>query len=112
MAVTLSNIKKVVAGNSVRVSGKITGPASYTTGGETLTATQIGQLTGGQSSTALTSIITFDPSATDATNFRSPVLDVTNKKVLYVAGATQVASTTDLSSLTIGFEALVQISNG
>lgn len=112
MAVTLGSVKKVIAGNSIRITGTITGPASYTTGGETLTATQIGQLTGGQSSTSLSSIVTFDPSQTDAANFRSPVLDITNKKVLYAAGATQVTSTTDLSALTIGFEALVKVVNG
>lgn len=112
MAVTLSNIKKVVAGNSIRVTGTCTGPASYTTGGETLTATQIRQITGGQSSTLLTSVLSFDPSATDASNFRTLVLDITNKKMLFVAGSTQVTSTTDLSAVALNFEVLCQVVNG
>lgn len=112
MSVTLSNVKRVVAGNSVRITGSCTGPASYTTGGETLTATQIRQLTAGASSTSLASVIAFDPDASDATNFRTLVLDKTNGKMLFVAGATQVASTTNLSAVTLNFELVAQIVNG
>jgi hypothetical protein len=112
MSVTLTNIKRVVAGNSLRVCGTVTGPASYTTGGETLTATQIRQLTGNQSATSLASVFSFDPDSSDATNFRTLVLDKTNLKMLFVAGATQVASTTNLSAVSLNFEALVQIVNG
>ena len=116
MAVTLTNIKKVVAGNHCRVTGKITGPASYTTGGETLTATQIAQLTeaaGGanRSTTSLASVLQFD-SEVEAANLRSVVLDRTNLKVKFVAGSTEVAAATNLSAVSIPFEAITLISNG
>ena len=111
MAVTLS-IKRVIAGNHKRIIGTITGPASYTNpGGEALTAAQIKQLTDGLSGTSLASVTVFDGEV-DATNFRTPVLDKTNKKVIFVAGATQVTNGTDLSGLTVGFEAVLAPVNG
>lgn len=111
MAVTLSNVKRVVAGNQKRIVGTITGPASYTTGGEVLTANQIKQLTDGKSSTVLSTVLAFD-SETEPANFRMLVLDRTNLKVLFVAGATQVASTTNLSAVAINFEIVVDVVNG
>lgn len=117
MAVTLTNLKKVVAGNHCRVVGTITGPASYTSpGGELLTATQIAQLTeaaGGtnRSTTSLASIRSFD-SEVEPANFRSLVLDRTNLKVKFVAGSTEVANATNLSAVAINFEAITNVSNG
>jgi hypothetical protein len=117
MAVTITNLKRIAAGNYTRVVGTITGPASYTTGGETLTAAQIATLTtvpvsgGNRSTTSLTSLLTFD-SETEPANLRSIVLDRTNVKVKFVAGSTEVASTTNLSAVSINFEAVTSVANG
>lgn len=110
MAVTLNNVRRIVAGNHVRIVGSVTGPASYTTGGETLSAAQIAALTDGDSTTALTSCLSFD-SEVEPANFRNLTLDRTNKKILFAAGATQVAGATNLSAVTINFEAIVRSSN-
>lgn len=117
MAVTFTNVKKVAAGNHNRVTGTITGPASYTTGGETLTAQQIADLTtvpvsgGNRSTTSLASIRFFDAEVEPA-NLRSLVLDRTNLKVLFTVAGAQVASTTNLSAVSINFEAITNITNG
>lgn len=110
MAVTFSNVRRVVAGNHVRVVGTITGPASYTTGGETLSAAQIQILTNGGSKTSLSGCLTFD-SEVEPANFRNLVLDRTNLKMLFSAGATQVVSTTNLSAVAINFESIVEVDN-
>lgn len=112
MAVTFNVVRRVVSDNAIRITGTVTGPASYTTGGETLSAAQIKLLTDGDSSTALSASgpYSFD-SEVEPANFRSLVLDRTNKKLLFTAGATQVTSTTDLHLLSIAFEAIVRVAN-
>jgi hypothetical protein len=110
MAVTLTNVRRIVAGNSVRIVGSVTGPASYTTGGETLSAAQISTLTDGDSTTALTANLTFD-SEVVPTSFRAMVLDRTNKKLLFTTAFAEVASTTNLSAVSINFESIVRTSN-
>jgi hypothetical protein len=111
MAVTLSNVKRVLDNNAFRIVGTCTGPASYTTGGELLTATQIKQLTNGASSTSLASVAVFD-SEVESANFRSLVLDRTNLKVMFVAGATQVTNATDIHLVAINFELVLTPVNG
>lgn len=110
MAVVFNNVRRIVAGNSVRIVGSVTGPASYTTGGETLTAAQIGALTDGDSTTALTANLSWD-SEVEPTNFRATVLDRTNKKLLFVTAFAQVANATDLHLVTINFESIVKTGN-
>lgn len=110
MAVTLNNVRRVVTGNSVRIVGSVTGPASYTTGGETLTAAQIRALTDGDSTTALTSNLIWD-SEVEPANFRATVLDRTNKKLKFTTAFAEVAATTNLSAVTINFEAIIRTVN-
>lgn len=110
MAVTLNNVRRIVAGNHVRIVGSVTGPASYTTGGETLSAAQISVLTDGDSTTALTPNLVWD-SEVEPTNFRATVLDRTNKKLKFVTAFAEVASLTNLSAVTINFEAVVKTGN-
>lgn len=111
MAVTLTNVKRINSGNAYRVVGTITGPASYTTGGETLTAAQIKQLTNGLSATSLAAVALFD-SEIEPANFRNTVLDRTNLKVKFVAAATEVGAATNLSAVSIGFELILTPVNG
>lgn len=114
MAVTLNNVRRVITGNAVRIVGSVTGPASYTTGGETLTASQIRALTDGDSTTSLAGTnsgpLAFD-SEVEPANLRALVLDRTNKKMLFTVAGAQVANATNLSAVTINFEAVVRVVN-
>lgn len=114
MAVVFSKVRKVVEGNSVRITGTVTGPASYTTGGETLSAAQIRLLTDGESTTSLT-VANAGPFTWDSevvvTSFRSTVIDRTNKKILFTTAFAEVASTTNLSAVSINFESLIRVGN-
>jgi hypothetical protein len=110
MAVTMNNVRRIVAGNSVRIVGSITGPASYTTGGETLSAAQIAALTDGDSTTSLSNNLTFD-SEVVPTSFRATVLDRTNKKLMFTTAFAEVANATNLSAVTINFESIVRVAN-
>lgn len=114
MAVTLTKVRRIVEGNSVRITGSVTGPASYTTGGETLSAAQIRVLTDGESTTSLI-VTNAGPFTWDSevvpTSFRSTVLDRTNKKLMFTTAFAEVASTTNLSAVTINFESLIRVSN-
>jgi hypothetical protein len=106
MAVTLSVAKRLASGNTRRVIVDVTGPASYTTGGELLTAAQQNYLfpeLGSGQSLAMSACVYFD-SETEPANFRSLVLDKTNNKMLFTAAGAQVASTTNLSAVTIRCE--------
>lgn len=111
MAVTLTAVKRISSGNTKRITGTVTGPASYTTGGETLTAAQIKQLTDGASGTVLTNVQLFD-SEVEPANFRALVIDKTNKKMLFTVAGAQVANATNLSAVSINFEALLDVVNG
>lgn len=110
MAVTLNNVRRIVAGNSVRIVGSVTGPASYTTGGETLSAAQIAALTDGDSTTVLTSNLSFDSEVVPS-SFRALVLDRTNKKMMFTTAFAEVANATNLSAVTINFESIVKVAN-
>lgn len=114
MAVVFSKVKKVVSDNGIRITGTVTGPASYTTGGETLSAAQIRLLTDGESTTSLV-VTNAGPYTWDSevvpTSFRSMVLDRPNKKILFTTAFAEVASTTNLSAVAINFEALIRVAN-
>lgn len=106
MAVTLSVVKRISAGNARRVIVDVTGPASYTTGGEALTAAQQTYLMpeAGVVASADFSKATYFDSEVEPANFRSLVLDKTNNKMLFAAGGTQVGAATNLSAVTIRCE--------
>jgi len=110
MAVTLNNVRRIVSGNSIRIVGSVTGPASYTTGGETLSAAQIRVLTDGDSTTALTANLSWD-SEVVPTSFRATILDRANKKIMFTTAFAEVASTTNLSAVTINFESIIRTGN-
>lgn len=114
MAVVFNNVRRTVQGNTVRVVGSVTGPASYTTNGETLSAAQIKALTDGDSTTSLvlanTGPFAFD-SEVEPANLRALVLDRTNKKIKFTVAGAEVANATNLSAVTISFEALVRVAN-
>lgn len=119
MAVTLNNVRRKVTGDgSVEILGTCVGPASYTTGGEVLSAAQIKILTDGDSTTALTAPSATTPGApiefeseTEPANLRSLVLDRANKKMKFVAGATEVANLTNLSAVFVNFRVVTKAVN-
>lgn len=97
MAVTIAAVRKASEG-SVRVNYvDITGPASYTTGGETLSASDINSLVGHAGS--LIGDLTYF-GAEPTSGGHTLVLDRTNSKILYFNGTTQIANTTNLSTFT------------
>lgn len=101
MAVTLAVVKRNVVGAQNVVTFDCTGPASYTTGGETLTAAQYGQLLGASPPAAAAfSSVQFFESERDTVG-RQLVLDKANNKMMYFAAGAEVASTTNLSAVVI-----------
>lgn len=103
MAVTIAIVKRNVEGAAREVVVDVTGPASYTTGGETLTAAQQAQLfpENGAPAAADFSKATFFESEVETANARYCILDKTNNKMMFFAGSTQVANATNLSAVTI-----------
>lgn len=114
MAVTFTNVRRSINDNTIRIVGSVTGPASYTTGGETLTAAQIKLLTDGDSTTSLTGAnsgpFSFD-SEVVPTSFRALVLDRTNKKLMFTTAFAEVSAAVNLSAVSINFEAVVRLAN-
>ena|SRR5215831_7333988 len=103
MAVTIAIVKRNVEGQSIEVLADVTGPASYTTGGEALTAAQQTQLFPQQGSPAaadFTKAVFFE-SEVEGVNARFLVLDKVNNKMMFWAGSTQVGAATNLSAVTI-----------
>lgn len=97
MAVTIAVVKRSVEGNRQTVYADVTGPASYTTGGEDLSQSDLNKLLarpGGKIGE-----VTFF-AAEDSTGGHALVLDRANSKVLYFNGTTQIAATTNLSAVT------------
>lgn len=98
MAVTTTVLKHGYGNNSRVTILDVTGPASYTTGGETLTAAQINQLANLPAS-KIGDLHSFD-SETNTAGY-TIALDRTNSKILFFTGGSQVASTTNLSAVTV-----------
>lgn len=103
MAVTIAIVSRSVAGNAREVIADITGPASYTTGGELLTAAQQAQLfpeLGGNPTLNMNAIKFFDAEvnlgATPA--LLSCTIDKTNNKIAFTAAGAQAASLANLSA--------------
>lgn len=97
MAVTITVRKRSVAGNRKTVYADITGPASYSTGGEALSQGDLNKLVDGPGA-KIGDIALFD--AEDSTGGHALVLDRTNSKVMYFNGTTQIAAATNLSAIT------------
>lgn len=108
MAVTIVVKKRSVAGATRRVIIDVTGPASYTTGGEALTLAQLQQvMADALPATNDWSVIkSFDsevnPTSTPA--FLALCLDRTNNKMLFTAAGAQAASLANLSAQTVRAE--------
>lgn len=103
MAVTLAIVKRRPLGNGYEVIADVTGPASYTTGGETLTAAQQAQLMpelGGAQALDFTKA-QFFMAEVEPANLRSLLLDKANAKMLFTVAGAQVANATNLSAVTI-----------
>ena len=102
MAVTVAVVDRVVRGGERIVYVDVTGPASYTTAGETLTAAQQATLMpeDGVPVAAVFSRAVFFESEVDVSG-RKLALDRTNQKMLFFAAGAEVTSATNLSAVTI-----------
>jgi hypothetical protein len=103
VAVTIAITKRVVAGQKREVYADITGPASYTTGGETLTAAQQAALMPELDPSPVLNFtkVVFFQSEVEPANLRALVLDKTNNKMLFTVAGAQVANATNLSAVVI-----------
>lgn len=111
MAVTISSpVKRVVRGNERATYVDVTGPASYTTGGEALSAADIVKLAGGRVGAVIGDIVQFD--AEPSTAGHTVALDRTNSKVMYFNGTTQIANGVNLSAVTVRVAVTHSVSNG
>jgi hypothetical protein len=102
MAVTIAIVKRQVRGVGYEVIADITGPASYTTGGELLTAAQQAALMpelGANQALDMSKAQLFTSERDPAG--RMLVLDKTNNKVLSFDAGAQTANATNLSAVTI-----------
>lgn len=98
MAVTITQVKAVVGGNESKRYFDITGPASYTTGGEALSQSDLNKLTG-RPGAKIGELASF--AAENSTGGHAAVLDRANSKVMYFNGTTQIANATNLSAVTV-----------
>lgn len=109
MAVTITSKKVVVAGNARVRYVDITGPASYTTGGEALSAADLKALTS-PTYGAIGDIIQLD--AETSTGGHAVALDRANSKIMYFNGTTQIANAVNLSAITVRAAVVYGIANG
>lgn len=103
MAVTIAIVNRATIGNAREVTADITGPASYTTGGETLTAAQQAQLfpeLGGNPTLSFAVCKFFDAEVMMGTTpaLLSCVLDKTNNKMVFTTAGAQTTAATNLSA--------------
>ncbi len=101
MAVTISVVKRAVRGNERVAYVDITGPASYTAGGEALSAADLRKILGEAGST-IGQITRFD--AEQSTGGHTLVLDRANSKVMYFDGTTQIVAAVNLSAVSARVE--------
>ena len=97
MAVTIASVAREIDGNGRKRIVDITGPASYTTGGETVSAAQYVAM-GGAGATAAS--FTMCVSETNPAGY-TVSHDRTNGKILFFLNGTQVTSTTDIHTVTV-----------
>lgn len=105
MAVSISNVRRLRQGNLREVIVDITGPASYSSGGETITLAQLQALAPEAFANLaalpsnLNAFLQFD--AEGSTGGHALVLDRANLKFMYFNGTTQIAGAVNLSAITI-----------
>lgn len=97
MAVSITVKKRGAEGSAKVAYVDITGPASYTTGGETLSASDLKTLIGDPSA-VIGDIDHFDAEVTNGGH--TLFLDRTNSKILFFNGTTQITAATNLSTFT------------
>ena len=102
MAVTLGTIKRNVYGVRKSATVPVTGPASYTTGGELLTLAQQQAIMGGEFGGGTVNFASFGYFDSE----RSPagitcVLDRTNNKLLFFAAGAEAGSGSNQSTVPV-----------
>lgn len=117
MAVTIAIVSRSAVGNSREVIADITGPASYTTGGETLTAAQQAQLfpeLGGNPTLNFAVCKFFDAEVMMGTTpaLLTCVLDKPNNKIVYTTAGAQTTAATNLSAQVVRAKFRYGISTG
>lgn len=100
MAVTIAIVKRTRDGNTMQVIADVTGPASYTTGGETLTvAQQIALMPEvGQIAAVDFTKVTFCHGELDG-SLRGYTIDKANNKIVHATAGAQTANATNLSAV-------------
>lgn len=105
MAVTLAVKKRADMGNCRCVVFDVTGPASYTTGGELLTVGQLAALMPelGVPATAILGAAAVDRlfSENEIATFRNIGIDRAAAKILFLIGGAEVANATNLSAVVV-----------
>jgi hypothetical protein len=97
MAVTIAQVRKSQEGSAKVNYVDITGPASYTTGGEALSQSDLNALVG-DVGVKIGDLNHFDAEVTSGGH--TLFLDRTNSKILFWNGTTQIANATNLSTFT------------
>lgn len=106
MAVTLSIVKRAISGNQRRVVVDVTGPASYTTGGEAMTAAQFSLLfpefaTTGTPDWTKATFVDVETAFATTPAFLSGMIDKTTGKFVFTTAGAQTGAATNLSAQTI-----------
>jgi hypothetical protein len=118
MAVTLSVVRRSVVGNSRLVTVDVTGPASYTTGGESLTTAQFSLLfpeIAANAATADWTQATFVDSETmfaTVPAFLSGIIAKATGKFVFLTAGAQTAGATNLSAQTVRIQINYQYTSG
>jgi hypothetical protein len=110
MAVTLAAVKKISLDNARMSYFTVTGPASYTTGGETLTIAQQRQVMNEVCGSAVDfDKVTFFGSARNASGYVC-ALDKTNDKMLFFDADSEASG--DLSLQVVDCFVIYDVTNG
>lgn len=116
MAVTIANVRRSRAGNVRKVYVDVTGPASYTTGGEVLTVAQLQALAPEiwanlQAVPAnLNQVLKFD--AETPITGQAVVLNRATLKIMYFNGTAEIANATALNAVVTRVEISYQAVTG
>lgn len=102
MAVTVTHVKSGISGNAYEHVVDVAGPASYTTGGDLLTAAQVAQLCPRIGPTAISgagisALVQHWNAERDATG-RTCVLDRATGKVVFFAAGAEAGSASNQSA--------------
>jgi hypothetical protein len=97
MAVTIAQVRKAAEGSAKTNYVDITGPASYTTGGEALTQANLNALVGDVGS-VIGDLNHFDAEVTSGGH--TLYLNRATSKIQFFNGTTEIANATNLSTFT------------